>query len=124
MELAEQAGTPVHVVEAIESGASDFTGAQLEAFAGALGCEPWRLIAGPPDVLDAADEFRTRLVAQMLRDICVEAVTTFEEIGRLDDLRKNIEAEEFWCAVARLFDEARETICQTSSPDPSALLKR
>lgn len=119
-DLAERSGLSSAAIENIESGASDFTGAQLEALADALDCEPWRLIFGPPDPAADRDQFRTRLVAQMLRDICVEAVTTFDDLGRLDDLRKNLDAEEFWCAVATLFEDAMATIRRTSPSGSSA----
>lgn len=99
----------------MEAGASDYTGTNLNAVAEALGCEPWRILAGPP----SSDEFRTQLIAQMLRDVCVEAVTTFDDLGRLDELKKNIEAEEFWRQVAAHFEGAVETICRASSSDLS-----
>lgn len=100
----------------METGASDYSGTNLNAVAEALSCEPWRILAGPP----SSDEFRTQLIAQMLRDVCVEAVTTFDDMGRLDELKKNIEAEEFWRQVAAHFEGAVETICRASSNDPSA----
>ena len=115
-ELARRSGLSPSLISEMESGASDFTGTNLKAVAESLGCEPWRILAGPPTL----QEFRTRLVAQMLRDVCVEAVTTFDDMGRLDELKRNIEAEEFWRQVAAHFEGAVEVICRASSNDPSA----
>lgn len=116
-DLALRSGVAASHITAMETRSLDYTGDQLNAVAESLGCEPWRILAGPP----AAEEFRKILVAQMLRDICVEAVTTFEDMGRLDDLRENVDAEEFWLQVAEHFESAVEIICRASSPDPSAL---
>lgn len=119
-DLAHRSGVAAPLIEAMETCASDYTGAHLDAIAQSLGCEPWRLLAGPP----AAEAFRIKLVAQMLRDICVEAVTTFDDMGRLDDLRKNLDAEEFWLPVAAHFESAVQLICRASSTDPSALSEK
>lgn len=119
-DLALRSGVAASLISAMETGSSDYTGGQLIAIAESLGCEPWRILAGPPSTA----EFRTKLVAQMLRDICVEAVTTFEDMGRLDDLRENVDAEEFWFQVAEHFEGAIETICLASSTDLSALSEK
>lgn len=115
-ELACRSGLSPSLIDEMESGASDYTGTNLRAVAESLSCEPWRILAGPPTL----EEFRIRLIAQMLRDVCVEAVTTFDDMGRLDELKKNIEAEDFWRQVAAHFEGAVEIICRASSNDPSA----
>lgn len=119
-DLAQRTGVAFSAIEAIESGESDFSGKQLAAFAGALGCENWRILCGPP----ASDAFRVRLVAQMLRDVCVEAVTAFDDMGRLDDLKRSVEAEDFWLQVSAHFESAVEAICRASSSDPSVPSER
>lgn len=48
----------------------------------------------------------TKLIAQMLRDVCVEAVLSFEEMGRLEELKVNKEAEQLWLEVATEFRKA------------------
>lgn len=119
-DLALRSGVSASLISAMETGSPDYTGGQLIAVAESLGCEPWRILAGPP----CPAEFRTKLVAQMLRDICVEAVTTYEDMSHLDDLRENVDAEDFWLQVAAHFESALDTMCRASSTDPFALSKK
>jgi hypothetical protein len=66
--------------------------------------------------------FERRLLAQMLRDLCVEAVTTYDDMGRLDELKVNDEADDFWLGVAGFFMESLDQIQRTRSSAASAAL--
>lgn len=72
-----------------------------------------------PELRPAANEpetaFQRRLLAQMLRDLCVEAVTTYDDMGRLEELKVNEEADAFWISVAGLFMESLDQIRVTRS---------
>ena len=41
-----------------------------------------------------------KIIAQLIRDICVEAVVTYEQRGELDKLRINTSADGSWLTVA------------------------
>lgn len=111
--LAARSRLPETRLSAIESGGEDFTGEDLRAIAGALGCAPACVLAGPPQHETADGAFENRLLAQMIRDICVEAVTTYDDMGRIDELRIAADADEFWLGVADLLNEAVRSISRT-----------
>lgn len=81
---------------------------------GSTGLQDPLLLEGP----DTA--FQQRLLAQMLRDVCVEAVTTYDELGRLHELKIADDADEFWLSVASLFMESLDQIRRTRPAVASA----
>lgn len=115
--LAIQSGLDAAAILAIETGDKDFTGAELQALAGVLNCTPSGLLNGPSSPSIDAGAFERRLLAQMLRDVCVEAVNTFDDMGRLEDLKIAADADEFWMAVAALFSEAVRSVRQAQALD-------
>jgi transcriptional regulator with XRE-family HTH domain len=114
--LAARAGIQPTRLGAIESGEQDFTGADLRAIAEALGCAPCLLLEGSPYDSFGDAAFDNRLLAQMIRDICVEAVTTYDDMGSLDDLKVSGEADAFWRSVAALLIEELSAIRKTRRP--------
>jgi transcriptional regulator with XRE-family HTH domain len=119
--LASQSGLDTAVISAIEAGEKDYTGNELQALASAFGCTPSGLLNGPsPPVLEAGASER-RLLAQMLRDLCAEAVTAFDDMDRLEELKIAAEADEFWLGVADLFSESVISIRQARALDASSV---
>jgi transcriptional regulator with XRE-family HTH domain len=114
--LAARAGLHPTRLAAIEAGEQDFTGAELSALAEALGCAPWHLLEGLPHDGVNDSVFDNSLLAQMIRDICVEAVTTYDDMGRLDELKVSGEADAFWRSVAALLHGELRSILQTRRP--------
>lgn len=113
--LAFQSGLDTGTISAIEAGEKDYTGNELQALAGVFGCTPSGLLNGPyPPPFEAGGSER-HLLAQMLRDLCVEAVTTFDDMDRLEELKIAAEADEFWLGVADLFSESVISIRQAQT---------
>lgn len=72
--------------------------------------------------IDVDTTFQQRLLAQMLRDLCVEAVTTYDDMGRLDELKIADDADAFWLSIAELFMASLDQIRRTRPVVASAAL--
>ena len=59
-----------------------------------------------------------KIIAQLIRDICVEAVVTYEQRGELDKLRINTSPDGSWLTVAEHFCNTVEKINQTLPSHP------
>lgn len=110
--LAAESGVPELRLLAIERDEIDCYVFELRALAAALNVDIARLLEPPP--ASSADPFRTQVMAQMMRDICVEAVTTYEDMNRLDELRIAGDAEPYWLEIAELFSRSVHAITQVA----------
>lgn len=121
--LSKRASIEASRIEALEDLSADYCGAELLELAAAFNCDAWRFLQGPPDTSLEARQ-RTKIAAQLMRDICVEAVTTYDDMGRLNDLKVSMEAEVFWEKVADLFSQSVASISRkAASAAPSVLAK-
>ncbi|MFN0024922.1 MAG: hypothetical protein ACKVS5_13600 [Parvularculaceae bacterium] len=72
-----------------------------------------QLLPDVPAAIVADAAFQQRLLAQMLRDLCVEAVTTYDDMGRLNELKIADDADAFWLSIAELFMASLDQIRRT-----------
>ena len=112
-ELSLKSGFSTKIIEEIELGTGLYNEHHLRSFSDALGCHPCSLLQMPP----SSDQIK--FLAQALRDITNEAVISYEEMGRINELRQWRESDELWKEIA-VHLAITMSILPDSSPKTSA----